>query len=59
MKIIPNIATYYESVEKLFSEQNDIKKIAALLVSKAKEKGGLDNITLIIVKPIKEDGNNG
>ncbi|OQB13110.1 MAG: Serine/threonine phosphatase stp [Firmicutes bacterium ADurb.Bin193] len=48
-----------DEIEKLFSEQNDIKKIAALLVSRAKEKGGLDNITLIIVKPVKEDGNNG
>lgn len=48
-----------DTIEKILNEQNDIKQIASLLVSKAKEKGGLDNITLIIVKPIKEDCNNG
>lgn len=48
-----------DEIEKLFAEQKDIKITTSLLVSKAKEKGGLDNITLIIVKPVKEDGNNG
>lgn len=48
-----------DEIEEVFSEPSDIKSVASSLVSKAKEKGGLDNITLIIVKPVKEDDNNG
>ena len=46
-----------DEIEKVFSERNDIKEIASLLVAKAKENGGVDNITLIIVKPYREDDN--
>ena len=48
-----------DEIETMFSEQKDIKVLASSLVAKAKEYGGFDNITLIIVRPIKEDINNG
>lgn len=48
-----------DDIEKLFSEQESIKVLAQTLVDKAKENGGFDNITLIIIKPIKEDSSNG
>lgn len=48
-----------DEIEKVFAQQENIKTIACLLLDKAKEKGGLDNITIIIIKPVKEDSNNG
>lgn len=48
-----------DEIESMFAEQDDIKLLASSLVEIAKRKGGFDNITLIIVKPIKEDSNNG
>lgn len=48
-----------DEIEKMFSEQQDLKVLASSLVANAKEKGGLDNITVIIVRPIKEECNNG
>ena len=71
IKQISHLATYLictdgltdllslDEIEKMFSEQNNIKTLASSLIAKAKENGGFDNITLIIAKPIKEESNNG
>ena len=48
-----------DEIEKVLVEENEIKDIATILVGQAKKNGGLDNISLIIIKPIKEECNNG
>lgn len=48
-----------DEIETLFADETDIKVLTTTLVDKAKEKGGFDNITLIIIKPIKEECKNG
>lgn len=48
-----------DEIETLFADETDIKVLTTALVDKAKEKGGFDNITLIIIKPIKEECKNG
>ena len=39
-----------EEIERIFQSKNDVKKCAKELISKAKERGGFDNVTVIVIK---------
>lgn len=43
-----------DEIEEILKEQDDFKIATSTLINRSKEKGGMDNITLILVRPIKE-----
>lgn len=47
-----------DDIELFFEKESDLKELTAKLVEQAKEKGGQDNITLIIIRPVKEGMGN-
>lgn len=71
MKELTGISTYLictdgltdlvslDEIELLFEEESDIQKLANKLVARAKQNGGNDNITLMIIRPVKEGIGNG
>lgn len=47
-----------DEIEETFKSNNEIQIIAKKLIEQAKIKGGIDNISLIIIRPIKEENLN-